>query len=160
MKKEALAIFAILGICFLAILLSCHPSGQDNRVVHISDGDTITVMTPNDNQLKIRLAEIDAPESHQAFGNKAKEALANKIFGKMVKVEWIKKDRYGRAIGKIYLNDRYINLEMVKEGWAWQYTEYSHSPEIASAQKYAKQNKLGLWSNSHPIPPWEFRKKK
>jgi len=130
-----------------------------SNVVGISDGDTITILTPDKTQLKVRLAEIDCPEKKQPFGTKAKEALSDKIFGKHVNVEWSKKDRYGRVIGKVYLHGRYINKEMIEEGWAWHYTEYSHSSEMAAAQDYSKSHKLGLWNDKHPIPPWEFRKK-
>lgn len=129
-----------------------------SNVVSISDGDTITVLLKDKTQQKVRLAEIDCPEKKQAFGNKAKEELGKKIWGKQVDVEWTKKDRYGRVIGKVYLNGRYVNKEMIQEGWAWHYTKYSNSPEMADAQEYAKKNKIGLWADKNPIPPWDFRK--
>lgn len=151
----------LLALVFVAILIPfcVVPFSPSDNVIGISDGDTITILQPDKTKLKIRLAEIDCPEKRQPFGTKAKEALGDKIFGKNVHVEWSKKDRYGRAIGDVYLGGRYINKEMVEEGWAWHYTKYSHSKEMAKAEKYARSNKLGLWIDAHPIPPWEFRKK-
>jgi len=149
-----LAILSFIPVIWISLSIS-----NTGNVVGISDGDTITVLQPDKIQMKVRLAEIDCPEKKQPFGNKAKEALSEKIFGKYVKVEWTKKDRYGRVIGKVYLNGRYINKEMIEEGWAWHYTDYSHSPEMAEAQECAKNHKLGLWADKHPVPPWDFRKK-
>jgi len=149
-----LAILSFIPVIWISLSIS-----NPGNVVGISDGDTITVLQPDKTQMKVRLAEIDCPEKKQPFGNKAKEALSEKIFGKYVKVEWTKKDRYGRVIGKVYLNGRYINKEMIEEGWAWHYTDYSHSPEMAEAQECAKNHKLGLWADKHPVPPWDFRKK-
>lgn len=152
-------VFFVLAIIAALAMIVLRCTDTASNVVGISDGDTITILTADLEQMKVRLAEIDCPEKKQPFGTKAKEALSEKIFGKHVDVEWTKKDRYGRVIGKVYLDGRYINKEMIEEGWAWHYTEYSHSPEMAEAQVYAKSHKLGLWADKHPVPPWEFRKK-
>jgi len=129
------------------------------KVIRITDGDTI-VLTKNDKTIKIRLVEIDTPENRQPFGDQAKIVLAEKILGKNVDIYGIKKDRYGRLLGKVYLNGRYINQEMIKEGYAWQYTDYSKSYALAQDQEFAKSHKLGLWKDKDPIPPWKFRKNK
>lgn len=152
-------VLAILTSIFVLILSSSFKLTQEQNVVSVTDGDTITILQPDKSQLKVRLAEIDCPEKKQPFGTKAKEVLSSKIFGKNVKVEWSKKDRYGRVIGKVYIGNRYINKEMIEEGWAWHYTQYSHSKDMAEAQEYAKTHKLGLWMDKNPVPPWRFRKK-
>jgi micrococcal nuclease len=159
MSKIYKTVYVLAILSFIPVIWMNISISDSSNVVGISDGDTITVLQPDKTQIKVRLAEIDCPEKKQPFGTKAKEELSNKIFGKHVKVEWTKKDRYGRVIGKVYLNDRYINKEMIKEGWAWHYTEYSRSPEMSEAQEYAKSHKSGLWADKHPVPPWEFRKK-
>src|SRR5258708_5481819 len=82
------------------------------KVVHIADGDTLTVLDNDKVQYKIRLHGIDAPEKGQAFGTKAKEALAEKVHEKTVRVVWKEKDQYGRVVGDVYLGDRNINIEM------------------------------------------------
>ena len=130
------------------------------KVVHIADGDTLTVLDADKVQHKIRLAGIDAPEKSQAFGTKAKEALAEKVHEKTVRVVWKEKDRYGRIVGEIHLGDRHINLEMVHDGWAWWYRTYApKSKALEQAEADAKKEKRGLWRDKDPEPPWEFRKR-
>jgi endonuclease YncB( thermonuclease family) len=131
------------------------------KVVGITDGDTITLLVPTNTQIMVRLAEIDAPEKHQAYGNKAKQALSDKIFGKEVTAIIIDVDRYGRSVAQIYFGvklERWINKEMVAEGWAWQYPQYSKSKTLYEAEQKAREQKLGLWADKNPIPPWEYRK--
>ena len=77
------------------------------KVVAITDGDTIKILTPEKKQIKVRLASIDTPEKSQPYGKRAKQVLSDKIFGKQVDVEKVTTDRYKRMIGKVYLRDRY-----------------------------------------------------
>ena len=128
------------------------------KVVSVADGDTITILDADKIQHKIRLQGIDAPEKGQAFGTKSKERLSEKIGEKEVVVKWKNKDRYGRVLGEIYLGDRHINLEMVQDGLAWHYKQYSKSKELAVAEDEARNAKKGLWVDKEPEPPWEFRK--
>lgn len=150
----------------LLFLCGCYSvQGQDptkpftGKVVKITDGDTVTVLFDK-TQYRIRLAGIDTPEKKQAFGIQAKKALGDKIFGKDVKVVWKKRDLYNRIVGDIYLDIRWINKEMIEEGWAWHYRQYSKDPILAKAEVDARNAKRGLWVDPNPIPPWEFRKKK
>jgi hypothetical protein len=108
-------------------------------------------------QTKIRLEGIDAPERHQAFGTKSRQAVAHKVFQKPVRVEWRELDKYGRTLGQIFVDDRWINKEMVQEGWAWHYRQYSKSEVLSDAESEARTAKVGLWADEHPIAPWEFR---
>jgi endonuclease YncB( thermonuclease family) len=126
------------------------------KVVRVSDGDTITVQYEGD-PFVVRLETIDAPEMTQAHGPKAKEVLADKILGKEVKVVWKSKDKYRRIRGEVYLEDRRLCLEMVAEGHAWHYTQFSKDPLLAKAEREARQAKRGLWADDSPVPPWEFR---
>jgi len=103
----------------------------DGKTVGVSDGDTVTVLDATNTQHKIRLEAIDAPESHQPFGTKSKQALSDKVFGKTVRVEWTEKDKYRRTLGHIFIDDRWINKEMVEEGWAWHYKQYSDDEDLA-----------------------------
>jgi endonuclease YncB( thermonuclease family) len=128
----------------------------DGKVVGVTDGDTITLLVGTE-QKKIRLAEIDAPEKSQAFGNLSKMMLSEKVFGKEVRVTITNKDKYNRYVGKITCNGRNINEEMVKEGYAWNYKQYSHNPEMAFAEFEARKNQSGLWQLP-ATPPWDFRK--
>jgi micrococcal nuclease len=146
---------------FLLLVTTLFAETISGNVVKISDGDTITCLDSGNVQHKIRLYGIDAPEKAQAFGQKSKEFLANRIFNKIVDVEMTSKDRYGRSIGKVYYKGDYINLELVQNGQAWVYLAYCKDKEMIAAEGVAKELKKGLWSDSEkPVPPWEFRRKK
>jgi endonuclease YncB( thermonuclease family) len=89
------------------------------RVIKISDGDTLTIIDQSKNQIKIRLAEIDTPESRQPYGNKSKQELSRLCFGKDVTIQVQTKDRYGRTVGRIYVDRLDVNAEMIRLGAAW-----------------------------------------
>ena len=82
------------------LVASQPPIGSDyqGEVVKIADGDTPTILVDNQ-QLKIRLSDIDTPERKQPFGTKVKQALSDLAFGKQARVVKITKDRYGRIVG-------------------------------------------------------------
>lgn len=135
------------------------------RVVGIADGDTITVLDSTNTQHKIRLAGIDAPEKKQPFGNNSKKMLSDLVFGKTVDVNWDKRDRYGRLVGKVIVDGVDANLEQIKYGLAWFYRKYQNeltqNDRLAylQAEENAKKSRLGLWVYPEPEAPWDFRKK-
>ena len=149
--------FIAIILIFLIIYFLLCPNENTYKVVSIIDGDTIVVLSMEKKEIKIRLAEIDCPEKNQPYGPQAKQVLTNKLLNKQIKVVILKKDRYNRSICKIYLNNHYINQEMIEEGLAWHYTQYSHSKELKNSEDNAKKNRIGLWKDKNPIPPWEFR---
>jgi endonuclease YncB( thermonuclease family) len=133
------------------------------KVVHIADGDTLTVLDRDNEQRKVRLHGIDAPEKGQAFGTKAKEALAEKVHERDVRVVWKEKDQYGRIVGDVWLPDRAgernVNIEMVRDGYAWWYRRYApRSKSLEAAETEARRDHRGLWRDANPEPPWEYRK--
>lgn len=161
-RRLALIVVWLLNvgvIAFAGAQQADPPKPFTGKVVSIADGDTITVLLDKQ-QHRIRLSGIDAPESGQAFGTKAKKNLGDKVFGQEVKIEWKERDRYKRIIGEVYLGDRRICLEMISEGYAWHFTRYSKDVDLAKAEKEAKDAKKGLWTDPNPIPPWEYRKGK
>ena len=101
------------------------------KVIKITDGDTLYVLDANYQQHKIRLAGIDAPERKQAYGLASRKHLASIVAGKQVTIEYQKRDRYGRIVGKVWVNGIDACLEQVKAGFAWHYKKYQHeqSPE-------------------------------
>ena len=155
---------------FLAFLLAAltiaaaAASPLTGRVVGVSDGDTVTVLDANKRTHKIRLLGIDSPEKSQAFGERAKQSLSELVFQKQVTVEGGKPDRYGRELGKILLDGQDINLEQIRRGMAWHYKQYARdqAPEdrqaYADAETTARQQRLGLWQDSQPVPPWSYRR--
>ena len=139
---------------------SCIPvviSEFSGKVVGISDGDTLKVLTADKTQITIRLEGIDCPEKSQSHGDKAKTALADLTFGKTVTVKKTGQDRYGRTLALIYVGDMHMNDRMVADGWAWQFVKYNCEERVAKLEKEARRAKKGLWAIANPIPPWEFR---
>ena len=143
---------------FLFFTLSLFSAEITGKVIKIADGDTITILDSNNRKYKIRLDKIDAPELRQYFGINAKNHLVSLISGKQVKVIYRKKDRYKRILGTVYLHEKEINLQMVKDGFAWHYSFYDKSPEYIEAEQKARENKSGLWIQENPVNPYKFRK--
>jgi len=133
------------------------------RIVGVSDGDTITVLDAKNQQHKVRLAGIDAPEKSQAFGQASKKQLSELVFGKAVVVEWQKLDRYGRVVGKVLLDGFDVCLEQIRKGMAWHYKKYAGDQSAGDRQTYAaieaeaREARLGLWIDESPEPPWDYR---
>lgn len=151
----------------LTLLLFSLPSHADTltgKVISVADGDTITILSGT-TQHKIRLMGIDAPEKRQAYGNKSKDALAQAIAGQHVTVDYNKRDRYRRIIGKVIYQDQDMNLRQVQLGMAWHYKQYEREQDVEDRSRYAQaeylaqRDKLGLWQDANPIPPWDFRKR-
>jgi endonuclease YncB( thermonuclease family) len=129
------------------------------RVVGITDGDTLTVLDDARRQTKVRLAEIDTPESRQAYGNRARQALSDLAFGKSVRVVVQDTDRYGRTVGRVYAGPVDVNAEMVRQGAAWVYRQYSRDPSLLRLEQEAREARRGLWAlpEAQRTPPWEWR---
>jgi endonuclease YncB( thermonuclease family) len=151
----------------LASALCITPAWADTitgRVVGVADGDTITVLDAGRQQHKIRLEGIDAPEKAQAFGQRSKQSLSDLVYGQAVVVDTHKTDRYGRHVGKVLLNGGDVNLEQVSRGLAWHYKAYAREQtdddqvNYAAAEEGARNARRGLWRDSAPTPPWEWRK--
>lgn len=149
------------NLLYLLLLVSSFSIAQsiNGKVIAIKDGDTFVLLIEGKEQKTIRLAEIDCPESGQAFGKNAKQYLSNLIFGKAVTCEITGTDSYGRIIGKVYIYNTYVSEELVKNGWAWHYKKYSTSKILAQLENEARINKLGLWSVPGAVAPWEWRKR-
>ena len=129
------------------------------KVVGISDGDTFTGLTNDNQQIKCRIYGIDAPEKKQAFGNLSKQTLSDLIFRKQVQIKIQNKDRWQRAIVWVFTSDKKdISAEMLKAGMAWHYKKYDNTEEYAELENKARADKKGLWADNKPIAPWEFRK--
>jgi len=107
-------------------------SDLTGKVVGITDGDTFTLLTADKKQVKVRLAEIDAPESGQPYGNKSKQTLSGLIFSKDIRVVFQTTDRYGRTVGRPYVDDLDVSAEMIRMGAAWAYREYLRDEGLLS----------------------------
>lgn len=127
------------------------------KVVSIADGDTLTILTDDKLQVKVRLEGIDTPERGQAYGNKAKDALSDMVFGKAVTIRKTGTDKYDRTLGFVDVDGTDVNLKLVEDGWAWHYTKYNCQEKFAKAEVAARTAKRGLWSQDNPMAPWDFR---
>lgn len=137
-------------------MIAPHLFAFSAKVVKISDGDTIAVLSGKE-QTKVRLYGIDAPEKKQNYGQKSKQFLASLIAGQVVEVVPKGKDRYKRTIGIIRYKGQDINAQMVLNGYAWAYVKYSRI--YVDHERLAREKKLGLWQSNDPTPPWEWRKR-
>ncbi|MFY7816368.1 MAG: thermonuclease family protein [Chryseobacterium taeanense] len=153
MKKNICVLFSLISISLVAQI--------KGKVIKIKDGDTIVVLLEDKTEQTLRLAEVDCPESGQAFGNNAKHFTSEQVFGKNIIFYKVGKDRYGRSVaGVFYDGDKYLSREIVKAGFGWWYFKASKNTELQKFQDEAKERKWGLWVDKTAIAPWEYRKNK
>jgi endonuclease YncB( thermonuclease family) len=155
----------VLFLCLLLIFLApklSHADDWSGIVIGIADGDTITVMHGKQ-PVKVRLYGIDCPEQGQAFAKRAKQFTSKMAYRKTAHVEGITTDRYSRIVGMVLVDGLNLNEELIRVGLAWVYTRYCDRPicqKWKRLESEAREAKRGLWRDTNPIPPWEFRRKK
>lgn len=129
-------------------------------VARITDGDTLTILVNGHDQIRVRLAEIDAPEKSQSFGQRSKQSLSDLCFGKDAMLQKIDTDRYGRTVARVYCAGVDANAEQIRAGMAWAYRKYLHDQSLLALENEARSGKRGLWVDIDPVPPWKYRKLK
>lgn len=156
----------IRALVWFLLLIPLAVSGATltGKVVKVADGDTVTVLDADRVQHRVRVAGIDAPESGQPFGQAAKTALSQRVAGRMVEVEWHKRDQYERLIGKVICDGTDAGLAQVRAGLAWWYRRFATEQTpvdraiYEAAETRAKATRMGLWSSPDPVAPWDWRK--
>jgi len=133
-----------------------YQTGHDFRVVRILDGDTLIIIGQDNIELTLRLAGIDAPEKDQLFGLEASRFLDSLLSTHAIHLDNMEREKFGRILADIYIGSRWINLEMVQNGWAWAYPN-STSRLLQWAEAEARKKKIGLWESASPRPPWKWR---
>jgi endonuclease YncB( thermonuclease family) len=169
-------------IIYIISLILCSPVLADTlqgKVVKIADGDTVTIVDDSGKKHRIRLAGIDAPEKDQPYGDISTQGLNKLVSGRIVTIEYEKRDRYKRIIGKVLVDppgDVFcmaldcvkkidVGLEQIKAGLAWHYKKYQREqPEedrklYAEAELEARARQIELWKDKEPMAPWEWRRK-
>ncbi len=174
MLKASKKVLYILFSLIVALWLDCNVLSArtirtvEGTVAKVSDGDTLQLITPEQTKLKVRLYGIDAPETPkpkkpgQPFGNQSWQALKQKVQGRQVRLDILDIDRYRRMVSIVWIGNRNINLEMIKEGYAEAYREYLKPPfrsSFLSAEKEAQRGKRGVWSLPEYERPQDFRRR-
>jgi len=154
-KKKIKNTFLLTAIFFSAVINAAQLQG---KVIRVLDGDTIEVLHDNES-VRIRLANIDAPERMQPYGRWSTSQLKSLVAGKQVTVSYTQSDRYGRVLGLVETKYVNVNRAQVISGAAWVYDQYSADTALPALQKEAQTQKRGLWADSEPVPPWEWRHK-
>ncbi len=159
MKKQILTILLVLILPALSLAATYTVKG-------VLDGDTIKVLSPDGQQLKVRFYGIDCPETGkedkpgQAYGNVAKKRVNELIRKKQVELDTYGLDKYGRTIAVVWSGGVNINEMLVKEGYAWVYERYCKESFCRSwkdLEKQAQLNSIGLFADQNPMPPWKWR---
>lgn len=163
LKGKALQIsrsFRFVCMLFFVSGITFRANADMYKVVGVSDGDTVTLLSKDKKQLHVRINAIDSPEKNQPYGNAAKKYLSSLIFNKEVDIDPFKLDKYGRTVATVWLSEQDVGLEMVKAGYSWVFVKYADPkifPEYYAAEKQAKKSRTGLWSDPSSVPPWQWR---
>jgi micrococcal nuclease len=154
-KMKHILKYVIVFVIFL-LAINLNAAIFKGICVKVIDGDTI-VLYVNKKVLHIRFEAIDCPELKQDFGEDAKKFTNSMTFKKEVSVHIKAYDKYNRIVGRAYVNDQDLSLELVKAGLAWHDKKNHPDKTLAKAHKKAKKSKIGLWSKPSPMTPWFFR---
>ena len=157
-----LLMVGLLLFVLAAVVTTAQSAEHTGKVVGVSDGDTLTLLVPDGasfKQVKVRLGEIDTPESKQPYGERAKQTLSDLAFGKQARVVVQDTDKYGRTVGRVYVGGVDVNAEMIRQGAAWAYRQYLKDQSLLRLEAEAKAAKRGLWAlpEAQRMPPWEWR---
>jgi endonuclease YncB( thermonuclease family) len=136
-----------------AIALAC-------IVIGIADGDTLTArcdVPDGKANIVVRVAEIDAPEKGQAWGNRSRQHLAALCHSKPATVIPQTTDRYGRTVARIECAGGNASTEQVRAGLAWVFDRYVRDHSLYVVQEEARAERRGLWADRDPVAPWDWR---
>ena len=132
-------------------------------VIGVSDGDTLKARCRDDDgshTISVRLAEIDAPERGQRFGQRSRLQLSALCFRQAAEVRASTVDRYGRAVAHVRCQGTDASAEQVRSGMAWVFNRYaSTTSPLHGLQAQARRERRGLWADAQPLAPWEWRRR-
>ncbi|MGY4831837.1 thermonuclease family protein (plasmid) [Sphaerotilaceae bacterium SBD11-9] len=164
---QALALFAVASLSVpgalakqpldVAALQGVH--NVTARVTGVHDGDTVYLQL-GAQSVRVRLAEIDAPEVGQAYGRRSEQALRDMVAKREVVASWSQLDRHQRPIVRLHVDGKDVNAEMVRQGMAWAYVRYLSDRRFIAMETEARSAGRGLWADPHPVAPWDWRKQK
>ena len=149
----------LIWIALAGLLVGACAEARFAEVVAVAGGDSF-VATVDGARTRVRLAGIDAPERGQPWNRRARQALEEKILHRSVRLDVVTTDRYGRLVAHVWLGERHINREMIREGHAWVYTRHLVDASLNDDEAAARAARRGLWSQSDPIEPWLYRRER
>ncbi|MGK2952606.1 MAG: thermonuclease family protein [Thiobacillus sp.] len=159
-----LTLRAVLALCLLfALAVTARAAPLAGVVIVVIDGDTV-LFKPDHYKptsrafMKVRLADIDAPEQNQPHGEAATETLKALALNQRAQLDIVATDTYGRKVGRLTVGSQSVNREMVRRGFAWASTRYRRDVGLLEAQREAHAAKRGLWQDATPTPPWVWRR--
>lgn len=139
------------------LLAACTPSLANPTLQKVLDGDTVIILDAG-HTYHLRLLDIDAPELHQAFGKQSQRSLKSLCSKAEISVQPQGQDIYGRTLGHLYCGHMDASQSQIAGGMAWFNQRYSQRSELKTLQQQAQQQGLGLWQQTDPMPPWQWRK--
>jgi endonuclease YncB( thermonuclease family) len=149
---------AVCAFLAFAVLFSAPASATtlDAPVLRVVDGDSLVVLIDG-HKVHVRLKEIDAPEIKQPFGKLSRQSLVDICASQRARVIWTEKDRNGRLLGRVWCRNIDANAEQVRRGMAWVFDRYVKDRSMYPLQERARAQRLGLWADAEPMPPWRWR---
>ena len=149
-------------ICLLVYASSCYAYSFIGRVDYVLDGDTLSVVSDGGYH-RVRVTGIDAPELSQPYGLEAARVMRKLVQGQTVLVSVVEEDKYGREVGRVFVNNRCLSCALLAKGtaWHWQYFDKSsvHFEQHSQLEKFAREKKLGLWKDGEAVAPWDWRRR-
>ncbi|MFC0710309.1 thermonuclease family protein [Azorhizophilus paspali] len=147
------------GVIAWLLTLPLPAAEQTCRVIRVQDGDSLTCLTPAKQRIEVNLADLDAPELDQPYGQLAQLQLFRMVYNKDVKLEIVEQRRYGSKTARVYFGETLINEELVRQGLAWAYAGTEGESKLAKLEAEAKSQKRGLWGlpQNEISPPWQWR---
>ena len=158
MVNYRISIRSLVYGVFLTLPFPVFADTLTSQVIRVADGDTVTVLDYGKTQHKIRLQGIDAPERGQPYGKASGKRLSGLVDGRFVVVEYEKRDRYGRVVGKVLLSGEDVNLRQIEAGLTWHYKKYEREQSVEDRMMYASAEVEAR--EAKPVAPWEWRKAK
>lgn len=156
----------LLVVAFLSCAAPCQAAGGTGsvvaaRVTRVVDGDTIEVRYSG-KEVRVRLWGIDTPEWEQPHSREARDFTRRHLAGRRVDLEVRTRDSHGRLVAMVMVDGRSFNEELVRQGWAWVHIHYCKEPVCRKwrrLEKEARDAGRGLWRQSHPVPPWQWKQR-
>ena len=160
--KHGVAALSLLIIAWMAAI-PVMAATMHGVVIVVIDGDTVLFKPDHYGAasrafLKIRLADIDAPERDQPYGDAARHAVTTLVLNQQVELTTVATDAYGRTIARVRKGGMRVDEALVRRGLAWPSTRARNNPGVLEAQREARNAQRGLWADASPTPPWVWRR--